>query len=212
MDDREKNATKSTKATPFQGSVSQAAGGGLTNGKSHHRFGLGNLLHGQRSSSAPQAPQQLPQSIIPPREPPPLQHAQVSPSRDRASSLDTVDPSWRGILGELLEMGITEDQIEQNSDFIKDYIEQKKASGDPIGGGSEAMANGSNENRRVKAPPPPPPGAPPGRLESISPQNTGSTVSSRRGPGSCTTTISEEPPGKSEHSFIPSGKIPRKVS
>lgn len=183
MDDREKNASKGTKSTPFQGSGAQPVGGGVANGKSHHRFGvIGSLLHGQRSSSAPHVPQPQPQpqpqSIVLPRETAQLSHAQISPSRDRASSLDTVDPSWRGILGELLEMGITEDQIEQNSDFIKDYIEQRKASGVPIGS-SDGAANG---DRRVKAPPAPPPGAPLGRLESISPQNTGSTVSSKRGP------------------------------
>ncbi|MCJ1459504.1 hypothetical protein MMC28_009883 [Mycoblastus sanguinarius] len=182
MDDREKNASKGTKATSFQGRGAQMSGGGLPNGKSHHRFGgIGSLLHGQRSSSAPQVAQPQPHSVIPPREPSQLVHAQISPSRDRASSLDIVDPSWRGILGELLEMGITEDQIEQNSDFIKDYIEQRKASGDPIGGSSSAT-NGTSNDRRVKAPPPPPPGPPSGRLDSISPQNTGSTISSKRGP------------------------------
>lgn len=181
MDDREKNASKGTKATPFQGSGPQPANGGVTNGKPHHRFGaIGSLLHGQRSSSAPHVSQPPPQqqSVIPPREPPQPSRAQISPTRDRASSLDTVDPSWRGILGELLEMGITEDQIEENSDFIKDYIEQRKASGAPVGG-SDGYAN---DDGRVKAPPPPPPGAPPGRLKSISPQHTGNTVSSKRGP------------------------------
>ncbi|KAL2056442.1 hypothetical protein ABVK25_003465 [Lepraria finkii] len=186
MDDREKNASKATKATPFQGSGPgpQPAAAILTNGKPHHRFGLGNLLNAQRLSSAPHPPppppQQQPQSIIPPRQVSEL--GSTSPKRDRALSLDTVDPSWRGILGELLQMGITEDQIEENSDFIKDYIEQRKASGDPIGGIAEGAANGASDNRRVMAPPPPPPGAPPGRLESISPQHTGSTVASRRGP------------------------------
>ena len=197
MDDREKNASKGTKTTPFQGSGPQPANGGITNGKPHHRFGaLGSLLHGQRSSSAPHVPQPQPQpypqpqtqpqtqpqpqpqTIIPPREAPQLSHAQISPNRGRASSLDTVDPSWRGILGELLEMGITEDQIEQNSDFIKDYIEQRKASGALIGA-SDSPGNGDG---RIKAPPPPPPGVPPGRLETISPQNSGNTVSSKRGP------------------------------
>ena len=184
MDDREKNASKQTKATPFKGSVQQpvGAGGGLPNGKPHHRFGgLGSLLHGQRSSSAPHVPPQQSQSIIPPRETLPLHHAQINPNRDRASSLDAVDPSWRGILGELLEMGITEDQIEENADFIKSYIEQKKAYGDTVGKTSE---EGDNDSRRVKAPPPPPPppAALPSRSEPISPQHTGSTVSSRRGP------------------------------
>ena len=185
IDDREKSASKGTRATPFQGPGRQPASGGVTNGKSHHRFGaIGSLLHGQRSSSAPQIPQpqsqsqpQL-QSIVPTHEPFQLSHTQINPARDNVSSLDTVDPSWRGIFGELLEMGITEDQIEQNSDFIKDYIEQRKASGAPIGG-SDGTANG---DRRVKVSPPPPPGGPPGRLESISPHHTGNNVSSRRGP------------------------------
>ncbi|KAK4691166.1 hypothetical protein P7C71_g5777, partial [Lecanoromycetidae sp. Uapishka_2] len=121
-------------------------------------------------------------SIIPPKQPSLAELGQVSPSRERASSLDTVDPSWRGLLGELLAMGITEDQIEENSDFIKDYIEQRKASGEPIGGASVPSSDDTGNDRRSRAPPPPPPGAPPGRLESISPQNTGGTVSSRRGP------------------------------
>ena len=183
MDEREKNASKETRATPFQGSGEQPLGGSQVNSKSHHRFGLGSLLHGgQRSSSAPHVqpvqPVQQPQSSIPP---PALTNLnRPSPTRDRASSLDTVDPSWRGILGELLEMGITEDQIEQNSDFIKDYIEQRKASGDPIPGTEDGLSAGP---RRSKAPPPPPPSAPlPGKLEPISPQDTGSTITSRRGP------------------------------
>ncbi|MDI1485330.1 MAG: hypothetical protein OHK93_000467 [Ramalina farinacea] len=177
VDDREKNASKETKATPFQGAGGQPPSTNHSTGRSHNRFGLGSLLHGsssQRHSSAPQVAPPQPVSIIPPREAPTSQ-ARKSPNRDRASSLDTVDPSWRGILGELLEMGITEDQIEQNQDFIKDYIEQRKASGPPISDASNATTNGSNGHTQAKAPIPP---APP----SVSPQNTGSTSSSRRGP------------------------------
>ena len=180
MEEREKSASKATRATPFQGSGSQPAGA-LSNGKAHHRFGgIGSLLHGQRSSSAPHLPPQQPQSIIPPREPAQLHSTQIGSSDDKPSSLDAVDPSWRGILGELLEMGITEDQIEQNSDFIRDYIEQRKASGEPIENGAQNGALAGDESRRSKAPPPPPP--PSARLESISPQNTGSIASPKRGP------------------------------
>ena len=57
--------------------------------------------------------------------------ANTSASRDRASSLDTTDLSWEGILEELKSMGITEDQIEENRDFIRDYILQRKGSGEP---------------------------------------------------------------------------------
>ncbi|KAG6991179.1 hypothetical protein G7Y79_00055g089550 [Physcia stellaris] len=187
MDDREKNASKSTKATPFQGAISQASSPGLTNGKSHSRFGgLGSLLHGhghgQRSSSAPHVPQppSQPQSIIPPREP--ISSYEPPQRRDRGSSLDSVDPSWRGLLGELLEMGITEDQIEQNSDFIKQYIEQKKANTaaelSVDGNGDDSGA----ESRSKAPPPPPPPSVPPPRMKPLSPDNTGSTTASKRGP------------------------------
>lgn len=177
MDEREKNASKETRATPFQGVLGgQPAANVQSNGSKHHRFGLGNLLgHGQRSSSAPHVnPPPQPQSVMPPSAPmlqPP------SANRNRASSLDTVDPSWRGILGELLEMGITEDQIEQNSDFIKDYIEQRKASGEPIPEVPEGTADTSG--RQNRAPPPPPPS---GKMEAVSPQESGSAFPSRRGP------------------------------
>ena len=55
--------------------------------------------------------------------------ASTSASRDRTSSLDTTDPSWEVILGELKSMGITEDQIEENIDFIRDYIQKREAKG-----------------------------------------------------------------------------------
>lgn len=190
MDERESNASKITKKTPFQGSsgVTQQAGGALINGKSHGRFGgIGSLISGQRSSSAPNIPQPLPQPSVHPKEL--IAIAPPSPKRENVSSLDSVDPSWRGLLGELLEMGITEDQIEENSDFIKEYIEQKKASEAENNNVDDTLGNIANESfheRRAKAPPPPPPppppAAPPKRMKSISPQHTGSTVSSRRGP------------------------------
>ena len=53
--------------------------------------------------------------------------ASTSASRDKTSSLDTTDPSWEGILGELKSMGITEDQIEDKIDFIRDYIQKREA-------------------------------------------------------------------------------------
>ncbi|KAL8718041.1 MAG: hypothetical protein Q9225_004777, partial [Loekoesia sp. 1 TL-2023] len=183
MDEREKNASKSTKATPFQGLGPQPSATPQVNGKSHSRFGgLSGLLHGQRSSSAPhvsQPPPPPPPSIPPPREAPSLDRS--SPQREQHHALDDVDPSWRGILGELLEMGITEDQIEENSDFIKEYIEQKKAA-EGADGVTDGVSDGIADDRKSKAPPPPPPAAPPGRMRSISPQHTGSTVTSKRGP------------------------------
>ncbi|MCJ1374144.1 hypothetical protein MMC20_005376 [Loxospora ochrophaea] len=174
MDDREKNASKNTRATPFQGPRTAGLGAIPAVEKHHHSRlgGIGSLLHSHRSSSAPQVPQPQAQSIIPPREQPQL--ALRDAQRNRGASLDTVDPSWRGILGELLEMGITEDQIEENADFIKAYIESKQADG---AGDSSAsgMADGASLDQRGKAPPPPPQ-APP----ATSPLRT--TTTSRRGP------------------------------
>ncbi|KAL9018848.1 MAG: hypothetical protein Q9185_003866 [Variospora sp. 1 TL-2023] len=184
IDEREKNASKSTKATPFQGLGPQPSPAPQVNGKSHSRFGgLSGLLHGQRSSSAPygaQPPPPPPPSIPPPRQTPTVFKA--SATQEQHHALDDVDPSWRGILGELLEMGITEDQIEENSDFIKEYIEQKKAA-EATDGVNDRTRDGVTDDRRSKAPPPPPPPAPPpGPTQSVSPQHTGNTVTSKRGP------------------------------
>ncbi|MCJ1233059.1 hypothetical protein MMC14_001013 [Varicellaria rhodocarpa] len=172
MDEREKNASKSTKATPFQGNGSVS----LPTTEKHHGR-LGSLLHGHRPSSTSHAIQPT-QSILAPRESP----ATSSPlaPRNGGSSLDTVDPSWRETLSELMELGITEDQIEEHAEFIKSYIEQKQASQANDGVFSEST-NGANHGGRAKAPPPPPAAAP-GRLNSLSPQNTGSSMSSKRGP------------------------------
>ena len=182
MDEREKNASKATKATSFQGIAQSRPSAAFPTEKHHSRLGgIGNLLHGHRPSSTPNHSQQQSQSILPSRGAPQLGIAQVTNSSD--SSLGSVDPSWRGILGELMDMGITEDQIEANADFIKQYIEQKRASEGTAG---EADGEGDEENhdQRIKAPPPPPPpaAAASNRIQSLSPQNTGSTTSSRRGP------------------------------
>ncbi|KAM5501491.1 hypothetical protein McaMca56_002236 [Microsporum canis] len=170
--EREKSASKETKATPFSAARGQTPTP-VSNGKSHGRFGkVGSLLHGHRSSSAPNPPE----SIIPPRQPsvnttPPVAHT----TDEKASSpLDTVDPSWRGLLDELKAMGITEEQIAENSDFIKAYIEQKQQANELDGTSTETASQ--ETMKRTKAPPPPPPSAPPPQIsksQPISPQNTG---------------------------------------
>ncbi|KAL8773615.1 MAG: hypothetical protein Q9194_004281, partial [Teloschistes cf. exilis] len=180
MDEREKNASKSTKTTPFQGLGPQAPATVQANGKPQSRFGgLTGFLHGQRSSSAPHASQPPPPP--PPSLPPPRESSflgRSSPSKEHQFCLDDVDPS---ILDELLEMGITADQIEQNLDFIKEYIERKNAAG-ASDGIDDGVSDGIHDDRRSKAPPLPPPAAPPMSVKSISPQHTGSTSTSRRGP------------------------------
>ncbi|ERF68192.1 hypothetical protein EPUS_05273 [Endocarpon pusillum Z07020] len=171
MDDREKNATKATKAQPFG---SNAAGGAIPrmNGsKTHSRLGgFGSLLHPHRNSSAPTVTQA--QSAVSPSEP-----VYDGPSSRRNSSgIDLSDPTWKGMLDELLEMGITRDQIEQNADFIKAYVAQKQATE-----GIDSTPDTVQARSQV-APPPPPPPPPPAGPPKLSPQNTGAASSNRRGP------------------------------
>ncbi|OAX77643.1 hypothetical protein ACJ72_08056 [Emergomyces africanus] len=174
--EREKSASKETKTTPFASLRGQGPAP-TSSTKSHSRFGLGNLLHVHRSSStsAPPAPAE---SIIPPRVPAPAQppapaELPTAPQQKQPSPLDTVDPSWKGLLDELLVMGITEDQIAENSEFIKAYIEQKQA--DELDSASTESPPDS-QKRAKPAPPPPPPTAPPplkAPATTLSPQNTG---------------------------------------
>ncbi|KAF2749073.1 WH1-domain-containing protein [Sporormia fimetaria CBS 119925] len=169
VDDREKNAHKSTRNKIFGHALGArpslgASGGSQGHHHHHHSHGLlGGLFGHKNSTPAPQ-----PQSIIPPASAlsSPSHNSQSNASSSRSSAIDTTDPSWQPLLKELIAMGITEDQIEENADFIKMYIEQRKI--------EERIA----EERKAKAPPPPPPTAPPAKGASLSPQNTGS----RRGP------------------------------
>ncbi|CAI9632214.1 unnamed protein product, partial [Alternaria burnsii] len=167
LDDREKNAHKNTKNKPFSASAGSSAP--AANGKSGggHGHGLLGGLFGHRHSSAPGPP---PASIIPPTNvTSPVQSTHSNATSARNSAIDTTDPSWQPLLKELLAMGITEDQIEENADFIKLYIEQRK---------TEEKLKDENNQRKSRAPPPPPPSAPPAAA-SLSPQNTGG---SKRGP------------------------------
>ena len=166
MDEREKNASKATRNTAFLGIAGSGISAPVQTEKHHGRFS--NLLHGHRPSSNYN---QSPQSIIPPRQAPiPVQQ----PNGHAPSELDAVDPSWRGMLQELMKEGITEDQIAQNAEFIKSYIKNQQR--------DTTSSNGTiTDSSFVKAPPPPP-AAPPSVHHPISPQNTGSTVTSRRGP------------------------------
>ncbi|MCJ1364568.1 hypothetical protein MMC16_003680 [Acarospora aff. strigata] len=174
MDERERNASKSTKATPF-GSGGRPPPTTAVSGKSHGLLGgIGNLLNSHRSSSAPSIP--TPPPVTPYQEP--VLSASPNLERSRGSSSAAVDPS---LLEELREMGITKDQIEQNWDFIKTYIEQKQRSECSHGLDENSIARG--DERPGNAPPPPsPPSVPRGGQTTISPQNTGNTTASRRGP------------------------------
>ncbi|KAF1940658.1 WH1-domain-containing protein [Clathrospora elynae] len=171
LDDREKNAHKATKSKPF--GLEAGSSAPVANGKSSgHGHGLLGGLFGHRHSSQTGPP---PASIIPQTavaSPTHSSHSTAASVSARSSAIDTTDPSWQPLLKELLAMGITEDQIEENADFIKLYIEQRKT--------NEKLKEETGP-RKVRAPPPPPPSALPAAA-SLSPQHTGSTTASRRGP------------------------------
>ncbi|KAJ5456472.1 hypothetical protein N7530_011746 [Penicillium desertorum] len=169
--EREKHASKETSKTPFASTRGQGPAP-VTNGKVGRSL-FGSLLH--RSSPAPSAPPPtVPAPSIQVAPPPPTLPPSAPPAKPDLP-FDTSDPSWKGLLDELKGMGITEDQIAENSEFIKAWIDQKQAAAD-----ESAPAEDQN---KPKAAPPPPPSAPPApKTNSISPQDTGSSSTSRRGP------------------------------
>ncbi|TVY14044.1 Proline-rich protein LAS17, partial [Lachnellula arida] len=162
MNDREKNASKATKANPYGGPGVQSGG---------HRHGLlGGLFGGHRHSSAPSVqttPPESPSYVLPPA---PVHRDSGGSSiggRSQFAALDAIDPNWRETWGDdLKQMGITDDLIRDNQDFIADYIRQQQAAQVV----SIPAPNGI-ENQRAKAPPPPPPPVAPSRPRSESPQN-----------------------------------------
>ncbi|KAJ5932071.1 hypothetical protein N7516_006560 [Penicillium verrucosum] len=169
--EREKHASKETTKTPFASTRGQGPAP-VTNGKVGRSL-FGSLLH--RSNPAPITPAPtVPAPSIQVAPPPPM----LSPSPPPAKPdlpFDTSDPSWKGLLDELKGMGITEDQIAENSEFIKTWIDQKQAA-------AAEPAPVEDHNKPKAAPPPPPPAPPAPKVTSISPQDTGSSSTSRRGP------------------------------
>lgn len=155
MNDREKNASKATKTNVF--------GGGASSNETRRHGLLGGLFHSHRSSSAPSiqasiqpTPPESPSYILPPSQPGNrVSSSSFSQQRSEYAALDAIDPNWRETWGDdLKSMGITDDLIRENQDFIADYIKQQQASQNA----SAAPINGV-ENQRSKPPPPPPPPA-----------------------------------------------------
>ncbi|RMZ86260.1 hypothetical protein DV737_g64, partial [Chaetothyriales sp. CBS 132003] len=158
MDEREKSASKATKAQLFG---SNAAGGALyarngqngqngQNGGVHKSHGkVGAFLRSHRRSSSPPPPQPQGASASTPQAGLPVYgSANASRNQSVAATIDLADPTWQPILKELMEMGISEDAIMQNADFIKDYIKQKQ---------QEELKNGLDsavQHPRFRAPPP----------------------------------------------------------
>ncbi|KAI5369825.1 Putative wiskott-Aldrich syndrome protein [Septoria linicola] len=198
MDEREKNAHKNTRNRPFASGPTQRTGnygGGQQvyaapeqqSGKKS-KLGLGALF-GHKSHSQPQAPAQ---SIIPPRGVNISDSPQHTPNRSRANTaqsndIDLTDPAVQAVLDDLLQMGITQDQIHEHSAFIKSYLEQNKAT---------QAAQAEKQERASRAPPPPPP---PPDAARVSPQNTGSTG---RGPPPA------PPPSRRKAGGVPAAQRP----
>ncbi|KAG6101303.1 hypothetical protein E4U31_003721 [Claviceps sp. LM219 group G6] len=147
MDEREKNASRATKATPFGGGSQPV-----------HKHSLLGGLFGHRHSSAPS-----PVDTRRANAPPSLHHSPTSSAsmngRSTAPShfalLDAFDPLWREHFGQdLTDKGLTDDFIKDNQEFIVDFLreEQNKANS-----GSTAPHVNGGEAKTGRAPPPPPP-------------------------------------------------------
>ncbi|KYK59785.1 hypothetical protein DCS_00919 [Drechmeria coniospora] len=160
MDEREKNASRATRSTPFGGS------GGAQ--PTHKHSLLGGLFH--RHSSAP-SPSHAPQAGARPS----LSQASSIPSLNQGDGLspsefallDTFDPLWREHFGQdLRDKGLTDDFIRDNQEFIVDFLREEQAkmgqqrrSPSSAHSGPHAPPPPPPTNGNGRAPPPPPPGA-----------------------------------------------------
>ncbi|KAF4966463.1 hypothetical protein FSARC_5846, partial [Fusarium sarcochroum] len=169
MDEREKNASRATKATPFGGGSQPTHKHGLLGGLFGHR-------HSSHSNSQPTGPTPPESPRMPTNS---IQHHVVNSSASLNGSrpsefalLDAFDPLWREHFGaDLQEKGLTDDFIKENQEFIVDFLreEQQKANQPqstpppppPPTSAPVPIANG-NESRSSRAPPPPPPPPPAG--------------------------------------------------
>ncbi|KAF2963373.1 hypothetical protein GQX73_g10210 [Xylaria multiplex] len=184
MDDREKNASKATKNTPFGGTTQQ-----------HHKSGgfLSGLFGGHRHASNP-TPPESPRNSLPLMQP----HARTSslnlnyylkPASEFAT-LEAYDPNWRQNFGNFLsEQGLADDFIKENQDFIVEFLKEeneKKADTatpalppppmPPVNGSTGSIVSTSSSGHARAPPPPPPPPAARPASDSIS-----SSSGSRRG-------------------------------
>ncbi|GJC82758.1 protein Wiskott-Aldrich syndrome 1 [Colletotrichum liriopes] len=115
MDDREKNASRATRSTPFGGAAQHSA----------HKHGLLGGLFGSRHASAP-TPPDSPRSNLPHGRMPSLGSVNGhSPSE--FAVLDAFDPQWRENFGEdLRDKGLTDDFIKENQEFIVEFLKEEQ--------------------------------------------------------------------------------------
>ncbi|PTB70561.1 WH1-domain-containing protein [Trichoderma citrinoviride] len=159
MDEREKNASRATRATPFGGSAH--ASGGQKHGL------LGNIFH--RHSSVSMMPDTTTSNLSG------FSHnSGSSVSFDGGSEfalLDAFDPMWREHFGQdLSDKGLTDDFIKDNQEFIVDFLREEQAKlqseaapPPPAPPAPPALPSPSTNGHAVRAPPPPPPASPSAR-------------------------------------------------
>ncbi|RYP68296.1 hypothetical protein DL770_008459 [Monosporascus sp. CRB-9-2] len=160
MDEREKNASKATKNTPFGGPAQHSSG---------HRGFFGGIFGGHRHSSAPSpTPPDSPRASLPPQH----FHARMSSGNlsgphnppSEFAELEAYDPNWRQNFGNFLtEQGLTDEFIRENQGFIIDFLKQQGSAIDtppppppPPASIEKPQIHPTGHSR---APPPPPPSA-----------------------------------------------------
>ncbi|KHN98770.1 WASP-like pretein las17p [Metarhizium album ARSEF 1941] len=157
MDEREKNASRATKSTPFGGGSQPV-----------HKHSLLGSFFGHRHSSAPSPTESTRPSLLPH----PFHHHSPSSSQSMDGGivpsqfplLDAFDPLWREHFGrDLTEKGLTDDFIKDNQEFIVDFLREEEAklnkpSLTPPPPAVSAPTNGG-DSKVARAPPPPPPGS-----------------------------------------------------
>ncbi|KAI2639341.1 hypothetical protein GGS21DRAFT_425773 [Xylaria nigripes] len=184
MDDREKNASKHTRNTPF-------------GGPSHHHQKAGflsGIFGGHRHASNPTPPDS-------PRNNFSIQHPHARTSSVNLSTyakqptsefakLEAYDPNWRETFGNFLsEQGLMDEYIKENQDFIIEFLKNQNDNQaaavapappppppPPVNGSTGSIASTSTVHTRAPPPPPPPPPVARPASDSIS-----SVSGSRRG-------------------------------
>ncbi|KAI5921884.1 hypothetical protein F4810DRAFT_314936 [Camillea tinctor] len=153
MDDREKNASKATRNTPFGGPAQHP-----------HKSGFfGGIFGGHRHSSAPTPPDSP--RHAPSRSASVLHTNGNHKSYSEFAKLEAYDPQWRENFGNFLfEQGLTDEFIKENQDFIVDFLKEQGESGSRRSSDTPAPpppppppTNGYGSHSRAPPPPPPPP-------------------------------------------------------
>lgn len=103
---------------------------------------------------------------------------QAQPQDQKTSSIDPNDPEWAGLIDQLATMGISQDQIAGNEDFIKSFVSQRQAEYQEPPPRSQAPAPPTIHStpRSTAPPPPPPPTQIPGPSPQVLPPSTAPAV------------------------------------